>query len=173
MSSNTIYLSETRRNRFSLRLFAALLALALCAFTLPHPAAAATCAEGLESWTTGSLLVHSITSSSTYANEIDEWDSDVVKIRHNMPGVLVLGAKGAEIEGTLYVWNETTEEADLVGTATLGGSSGNSYTTSVDVGDYCLEISNYGSSAGEYELNINFLDGCTLGILSPTFCENQ
>ncbi len=170
MSTNVNSSPASCRNRVSL--VATLVALAFFAFAFGDPAAAATCGEGLASWTSGSRLVHSITTSSSYANEIDEWDSDVVKIRHNIAGMLVLGAKGVAISGTLYVWNPATEEADVVGTMSLGGGSGNTFTTAVDVGDYCLEIAD-DESEGYYELNINFLDGCTLGTLSPTFCENQ
>jgi hypothetical protein len=171
MSSSTTHRSETRRNRFSLRLFAALLALALCAIVLPRSASAATCADAFASWSSSSYLIHSVTSSSTYANEIDEWDSDVVKVRHTIAGLLVLGAKGAAITGTLYVWNTGTEEADVIGTTTLAGGSGDIFTTEVEAGDYCFEITDYDSSAGEYVLNVNFLDGCTLGTLAPNACN--
>lgn len=173
MSSNTIHLSETRRNRFSLRLFAALLALALCAFVLPASASAATCADAFANWaTSGSRLSYDITSSSNFVDEIDEWDSDVVKIRHNVAGILVFGAKGAAIEGTLYVWDPIEEEEVLVGSETLAGGSGNTYTTAVEAGDYCFEITNHDSSEGEYVLNVNFLDGCTLG-LAPNACGGE
>jgi hypothetical protein len=173
MSFNAISLSETRHNRFSLRLFAALLALALCTFVLPDSASAATCADAFANWaTTGSRLSHDITSSSTFVDDTDEWDSDVVKIRHNVAGILVFGAKGEAIEGTLYVWDAIEEEQDLVGSATLAGGSGNTYTTPVDEGDYCFEITNYDSSEGEYVLNVNFLDACTLG-LTPNACGGE
>ncbi len=171
MSSIATQLSVTRRNLFSFRHFAALLAFGLLALGLPQTAAAATCADAFANWSSGSTLVHSITGSSNYASEIDEWDSDIVKIRHNIPGVLVLGAKGEAILGTLYVWDEVNEEADTVGTMALGGGSGATYTATVDIGDYCLEISD-DDSEGYYELNINFLDGCTLGTLSPTYCNS-
>lgn len=168
MSSNATTLSETRRNRFSLCLFA----LALFTLASAVPASAETCATAFANWTTGSRLVHSITGSSSYAHEIDEWDSDVVKIRHNMPGLLIFGAKGVAIEGTLYVWDAVNEEADPVGDPQdLGGESGNVFTTEVEVGDYCFEIS--AEEEGEYELNVNFLDGCTLGILAPSLCEQM
>lgn len=173
MSSNATTSSATRRNRFSLRLFAAFCAPVLFALASAVPASAETCASAFANWSTGSRLVHSITSSSSYAHEIDEWDSDVVKIRHNMPGVLIIGAKGVAIEGTLYVWDEANSEADLVGSEVLGGETGNTYTTVVEDGDYCFEITNYGESEGDYELNINFLDGCTLGTLAPTFCQQM
>jgi len=170
MSSNTIHLSETRRNRFSLRLFAALLVLGLCAFAPARPAYAENCVDAFANWSTGSRLVHNITSSSSYAHEIDEWDSDVVKIRHNMPGLLIFGAKGVAITGNLYFWNPGTEEIDQIDVEQeLGGESGNVFTTSVEVGDYCFEIAS--EEEGEYELNVNFLDGCTLGILSPLYCN--
>jgi hypothetical protein len=170
MSSNATRLSETRRNRFSLRLFAALLALALCAFVLPRSASAENCVDAFANWSTGSHLVHSVTGSSTYAHEIDEWDSDVVKVRHNISGLLIIGAKGVAIKGDLYFWNPSTEEIDQIDVEQeLGGGSGNVFTTEVEVGDYCFEIAS--EEEGGYELNINFLDGCTLGILSPLYCS--
>lgn len=174
MSSKATQLSETRRNRFSVRLFAAFLAIALCAFVLPSSASAATCADAFANWTTGaSRLTYDITSSSSLVDEIDQWDSDPVKIRHNIPGLLVLGAKGAAIEGTLYVWDAVNEDADVVGTTVLAGGSGDIFTTEVEAGDYCFEISNSDESEGEYVLNINFLDGCTLGTLMPNACGGE
>jgi len=173
MSSNTTHPSETRRNRFSLNLFAALLTLALFAFTAARPASAETCEGAFANWSSSSYLVHSVTSSSTSAQDIDEWDSDVVKIRHTIAGLLVLGAKGAAISGTLYVWNTGNNEADVVGTTTLAGGSGDIFTTEVEAGDYCFEITDYDSSVGEYVLNVNFLDGCTLGTLMPNACGGE
>ncbi len=171
MSSIATISSETRRNRFSLRHFAALVAFALLTVTLARPASAETCATAFANWSTGSRLVHSVTSSSSYANEIDEWDSDVVKIRHNIAGLLIFGAKGVAVEGTLYVWDAVNEEADPVGTAdqVYGGGSGHVFSTSVGVGDYCFEVSKY-LTDGYFELNINFLDGCTLGTLPSNEC---
>ncbi len=172
MSSNAITLSETRRNRFSLRLFAALLALTLCTFMLPRSASAETCANAFANWSSSGYLVHSVTSSSTSGHDIDEWDSDVVKIRHNISGLLIFGAKGVAIKGNLYFWNTGNEEIEQVGEEQdLGGGSGNVFTTAVEVGDYCFEVSVPHETAGYYELNVNFLDGCTLGILSPLFCN--
>ncbi|HEV7669185.1 MAG TPA: hypothetical protein VGS22_11705 [Thermoanaerobaculia bacterium] len=174
MSRYATTLSETRRNRFSLRLFAALLALALCTFVLPPAASAATCADAFANWaTSGSRLSYDITSSSNFVDQIDGWDSDILKVRHNVPGIVVIGAKGAAIEGSLYVWDPIEEEEVLVGSATLADGNGDFYTTAVDVGDYCFEISNHDSSEGEYVLNINFLDGCTLGTLMPNACGGE
>lgn len=173
MSSIAIHRPVSRRNRLSLRLFAALFALALFAFTGARPVSAETCANAFANWTTGSRLIHGVPSSTVISESIAEWDSDVVKIRHNIAGLLLLGVKGAEVEGTLYVWDALNEEADLVGSAVLGGETGNSYSTEVEEGDYCLEITNHVESEGEYELNINFVDGCTLGTLAPTFCEQM
>lgn len=173
MSSNANGLSETRRNRFSFFNFATLCTFALAALLLPGAAAAATCADAFTNWTTGSRLVHSVPSSTVVGESIGEWDSDVVKIRHNIAGILLLGAKGEAIQGTLYVWDAVNEEVDLVGSEVLGGETGNTYTTEVEEGDYCIEVHNYDESEGEYELNINFVDGCTLGTLSPTFCEQM
>ncbi len=161
--------SKTRRNFFSFRTFA-VLGVGLLALGLPRTAAAATCADAFANWSSGSRLVHNITGTSTYGHEIDEWDSDPIKIRHNIAGVLVLGAKGVAILGTLYVWDEVNEEADVVGTMALGGGSGATYTTAVDVGDYCLEVSD-DDSEGYFELNLNFLDGCTLGTLPSSYCN--
>ena len=173
MSSNAKGLSETRRNRFVSYSLATLFAFVLAALALPGAAAAATCEDAFASWTTGSRLVHAVPSSTVVAESIGEWDSDVVKIRHNLPGILLLGAKGEAVQGTLYIWDAVNEEADYVGSAVLGGESGNTYTTAVVEGDYCFEVTNYDESEGEYELNINFVDGCTLGTLSPTFCQQM
>jgi hypothetical protein len=93
-----------------------------------------------------------------FESTIDEWDSDVLKIRLRRAGLLVIGSKEIEVEATLF--RQVNQSAQAVSTTSPLGPTTDKLSQWLDAGIYCLEIE--ADAAGTFELELQFFDGCDL-----------
>lgn len=86
----------------------------------------------------------------------DEWNSDVIKIAVQQPGLLLVSAEGPEVLGLVYTSNSTESEPHLLDEEGIG-SAGRILALAVDPGDYCLQIAPPAGSSGSVRVRADLV----------------
>jgi hypothetical protein len=78
-------------------------------------------------------------TSVTSAKGSDEWNSDVIRIVVQEPGILLVSAEGPEVEGLVYTPATAGGDPLLLDKEGIG-SAGRILALAVDPGTYCVQI---------------------------------
>jgi hypothetical protein len=118
------------------------------------------CQQALQVSGGGILLADATTTTTT--QKVDEWEGDILKLRINRPGVLVLSGEGAGVQGSLYAADPASGGARLED----GGAIGTAHrplTMVVQPGEHCVQVTPDAGAAGTLRLRTTFFDVCRLG----------
>ena len=100
-------------------------------------------------------------STATKEKQIDEWSGDVIKIRTDKPGVLVVDAVGTGAQNALYT-GAASGTHPLVDSSRLGTGL-RELQTVIRAGDHCIQVAPPAGATGNYRVDAYFVDVCHLG----------
>jgi hypothetical protein len=146
----------TTRNRC---LGAALLVIGL----LGAISAAAQSPEGcLTASASGSTFPLTLDTSVVSAKGTDEWNSEVIKMTVQEPGILIVSAEGPEVQGLVYTQDPAGGSPLLLDQEGIG-SAGRILGLAVDPGDYCLQVASPSGTSGTLRVRADLI-GLTVPI---------
>jgi hypothetical protein len=110
---------------------------------------------------TGGAFPLDLDTSVTSAKASDEWNSDVIRISIQEPGLLLVSAEGPEVQGLIYANGTTGADPVLLDEKGIG-SAGRILALTVDPGDYCVQIAPPGGTTGAVRVRADLV-GLTAG----------
>lgn len=125
----------------------------------PDPSQAEDCQSALSGTSGFTTLSNGVTSNTE--KRVDEWDSEVVKLRTTKPGVLTIAGVGYGSLNSLYA-DAASGPHPLADSAQLGTSL-QDLQAIIPAGDHCIAVDPPGGATGDFEVQATFIDVCHLG----------
>jgi Bacterial pre-peptidase C-terminal domain len=126
----------------------------------PHPSWAVGDCQSALNGTSGFTSLNNGSPSNT-TKRVDEWDSEVVKLRTSKPGVLTIAGTGYSSLNSLYA-DAASGPHPLVDSAQLGTSQ-QTLQAVIAAGDHCITVAPPPGASGDFEVEATFIDVCHLG----------
>lgn len=100
-------------------------------------------------------------SVSSFEEDVDQWDDDVLNFTVSDPGAVIAEAEGAKVEGP-FTMNSNCGSDLSPGSGELFVEAGGSRAVSFLPGDYTLVLSPQGIETGGYRVRLHFVSACKL-----------
>lgn len=126
---------EKNTPRFAPLVHAAVLAAVLCA----GPAAAQDPGSCSTPASPGTAVPLGLDTSIVSTQGSDEWNSEVIKVTVQAPGLLAVTAEGPEAQGSVYVPSLSGGAPELLGERGIG-TAGLTLAMLVEPGEYCVRV---------------------------------
>jgi hypothetical protein len=141
------------------------LSIACAVFFLVFASIGASWAQDCQTELGSSTGYVTLASGDTTSKEkkIDEWSGDVIKLRTNKPGVLVVEAVGTGAQNALYAGSSSGPHP-LLDSSRLGTGL-RELQAIVRAGDHCIQVVPPAGATGDYRVEASFVDICHLGDL--------
>ena len=98
-----------------------------------------------------------LNTSVAQSKGTDEWNSDVIKLTVQEPGLLLVSAEGSEVNGLVYTPDPAGGAPHLLAEEGIG-SGGQILVLAVDPGEYCLYIAPSAGASGSVRVQADLID---------------
>ena len=131
---------------------AAILAAALCA----SPVAAQDPGDCSIPASPGTAVPLGLDTSVVSTQGSDEWNSEVIKVTVQAPGLLAVSAEGPEAQGSVYVPSPSGGAPELLGERGIG-TAGVTLAMVVEPGEYCVRVIPPAGAAGSLRVETELI----------------
>lgn len=126
--------------------------------TAPSPAHADDCQTALSGNTGFTNLASG--GNTNKQKRVDEWDSEVIQLHTDLPGVLTIEGTGDDSQGALYD-DSASGPAPLVDSALIGTNL-RQMQVIIPAGDHCIAVTPSSGASGDVLVEASFTDICHL-----------
>lgn len=132
---------------------AAVLAVLLCA----SPAAAQDPGDCSNLASPGTAVPLGLDTSVVSTQGSDEWNSEVIRVTVQDPGLLAVTAEGPEAQGSVYVPSPSGGAPELLGGRGIG-TAGLTLAMMVEPGEYCVRVIPPAGATGSLRVETELID---------------